>query len=123
MGACPSRSLARNAALTGAVFTRCSGRRRFHPLPRYRGSPRTRRCPGGCSGPRLALALDAPGDDDQVFTEQGHTFCINKELLSQTGAVKVDLTYMGFTVESANELEGSGGGCGGCASAGGCSSH
>ncbi len=21
--------------------------------------------PGGCSGPRLALALDAPGDDDQ----------------------------------------------------------
>lgn len=79
--------------------------------------------PGGCSGPRLALALDAPGDDDQVFTEQGHTFCINKELLEQTGAVKVDLTYMGFTVESANELEGSGGGCGGCASAGGCPSH
>lgn len=42
MGACPSRSLARNAALTGAVFTRCSGRRRFYLLPRYRGSPGTR---------------------------------------------------------------------------------
>lgn len=39
MGACPSRSLARNAALTGAAFTRCSGRRRFYLLPRYRASP------------------------------------------------------------------------------------
>lgn len=42
MGACPSRSLAQNAALTGAAFTCCSGRRRFYLLPRYRGSPGTR---------------------------------------------------------------------------------
>lgn len=79
--------------------------------------------PGGCSGPRLALALDAPGDSDQVFNEQGYAFCIDKELLAQTGALKVDLTYMGFVVESANVMESAGGGCSGCASSGGCSSQ
>lgn len=45
MGACPSRSLARNAALTGDAFTRCPDRCRFYLLPRYRASPRTRLFP------------------------------------------------------------------------------
>lgn len=45
MGACPSRRLARNAALTGAAFTCCPDRRRFYLLPRYRASPRTRLFP------------------------------------------------------------------------------
>jgi Fe-S cluster assembly iron-binding protein IscA len=77
---------------------------------------------GGCSGPRLALALDAPGDDDAVFDENGYVFCIDKELQEHAGDVKVDLTPMGFIVESANEI-GGGGGCSGCASAGGCHTH
>ncbi len=75
--------------------------------------------PGGCSGPRLALALDEPGDGDEVFAQVNHTFCMNKDLLEKTGAVKIDLSYMGFSVESANPI-GGGGGCAGCASSGGC---
>lgn len=78
--------------------------------------------PGGCSGPRLALALDTPGDDDQVFQEANHTFCINKELFGQTGDISIDLSYMGFAIDSANPIAGSGGGCSGCASSGGCGS-
>lgn len=78
--------------------------------------------PGGCSGPRLALALDNPGDDDEVFDESGHTFMINKELYSMTGDISIDLSHMGFAIDSANPV-GGGGGCSGCASAGGCGSH
>lgn len=75
--------------------------------------------PGGCSGPRLGLALDKPGDEDQVFDESGYAFCINKDLLAATGDISIDLTQMGFSVESANQI-GGGGGCSGCASSGGC---
>lgn len=75
--------------------------------------------PGGCSGPRLALALDAPGDDDQVEDHSNYTFCMNKALFEQTGDISIDLTQMGFAIESANPM-GGGGGCSGCASAGGC---
>ncbi len=78
--------------------------------------------PGGCSGPRLALALDDPGEDDQVFTQPNYTFCISKELLELTGAVKIDLSYMGFSVESANPI-GGGGGCSGCAGSCGGAEH
>lgn len=77
--------------------------------------------PGGCSGPRLALALDAPGNDDEVFDQAGFSFCISKDLFAQTGDISVDVTYMGFAVESANPM-GGGGGCCGCASGGSCAS-
>lgn len=77
--------------------------------------------PGGCSGPRLALALDAPGDADQTFDQAGFNFCIDKELLTQTGDISIDVSCMGFAVESANQMGG--GGCCGCASSGGCGSH
>lgn len=77
--------------------------------------------PGGCSGPRLALALDTPGEDDEVSEQNGLTFCISKELFAQTGDISVDVTYMGFAVESANPM-GGGSGCCGCASSGGCAS-
>ena len=39
--------------------------------------------PGGCSGPRLVLALDEPGDEDARFEQDGFAFCINNELLQQ----------------------------------------
>ena len=32
--------------------------------------------PGGCGGPRLALALDAVTDEDQSEEHAGFTFCI-----------------------------------------------
>lgn len=75
--------------------------------------------PGGCSGPRLALALDAPGDEDEEFAQAGYSFCISKELFGQTGDISVDVSHMGFAVESANPM-GGGGGCCGCASGGSC---
>ena len=77
--------------------------------------------PGGCGGPRLALALDAPGADDEVVELDGFTFCINSDLFTQTGEVSVDVTHMGFAVDSANPM-GGGGGCRGCVASGGCSS-
>ena len=65
--------------------------------------------PGGCSGPRLVLALDEPGDEDARFEQDGFAFCINKELL-------------GFTVTPEVPLPSSGGSsCGGCC--GSCGSH
>lgn len=74
--------------------------------------------PGGCSGPRLALALDGPTDKDRVFEENGMTFSIDSSLLDQTGPITIDLTSMGFSVDSANPV----GGGGGCASCSGCGS-
>ena len=72
---------------------------------------------GGCSGPRLALALDDATDQDEVFEDGGYTLLVDKELYTQTGNIAVDMGYMGFTVDS--ELELPGVGLGGCASCGG----
>lgn len=76
---------------------------------------------GGCGGPRLALALDEPGEDDSVLPEGGFSFCVNKELLSLVGSLSLDMTPMGFIIEPEFELPaGEGGGCGGgCGSGGG----
>lgn len=78
---------------------------------------------GGCSGPRLAMALDEPGADDTVEEIDGFKFCINNELKDQIKSAKIDLTPLGFDVKPENplpEMPG-GGGCGGCC--GGCGSH
>lgn len=85
-------------------------------VDKEKGAVRVYLAPGGCSGPRLALALDGPNDDDAVFDESGFTFCINKELLEKVEAVKLDLNHMGFSVEPRLPLpQAEGGGCGGCA--------
>ena len=60
--------------------------------------------PGGCSGPRLGLALDEPRDEDEVMEQDGFTFCAEKNLWTQIGGVTIDLSYMGFTVEPTNPL-------------------
>lgn len=78
--------------------------------------------PGGCSGPRLGLALDKPGDDDESFEQGGNTFCISKELAALTGDISIDLSYMGFVIDSANPVGGGGGGCSGCGSSSSCCS-
>lgn len=76
--------------------------------------------PGGCSGPRLGLALDKPGEDDESFDRDGYSFCISKDLAELTGDISINLSQMGFVIDSANSLGG--GGCGGCGSSGGCCS-
>lgn len=55
-----------------------------------------------------------------MFEAGGFTFLVEKELQAQTGAIKIDMTYYGFVVESANPV-GGGAGCssGGCSTDGG----
>ena len=67
---------------------------------------------GGCSGPRLALALDEPGEEDAVYTTDGFTFCLSKELEAMVGNLSIDFATMGFVVDSEIPLpRPAGGGC------------
>lgn len=79
---------------------------------------------GGCSGPRMALALDDAKDSDDVIVAEGFTFCIDKELLAQVKSASISMTYMGFTVDTEEPLpgamEGGSSCCGSCSS---CGSH
>ncbi len=76
---------------------------------------------GGCSGPRLSLALDEQRDDDTSVVQGEYTFLIDNELLKATGAVSVDMTQYGFTVDSEKQVGGGGCGCsGGSCGTGGC---
>lgn len=79
--------------------------------------------PGGCSGPRLALALDEPTSDDVEEDADGYKFCINKELQEQIKGARIDLTPLGFEVTPDEPLPQQPGGsaCGGCC--GGCGSN
>ena len=78
---------------------------------------------GGCSGPSLALALDEQKPTDSSFTLQGLRFLVEKDLMAQCGAIKIDFieagSRSGFSISSTNPLPG-GGGCssGSCGSSG-----
>ncbi len=72
---------------------------------------------GGCSGSRLALALDDPKDTDDVFDVEGYSFVVDKGLLDQAKPLTVDFACSGFSIGSSLELGG--GGCGGCSCSGG----
>ncbi len=84
--------------------------------------------PGGCSGPRLSLALDDPNQNDATFEVEGYTFCMDKEMAQEATFLKVGISYQGFVVDSDLEIPaGAGGGscgssCGGCGSSGSCCS-
>jgi hypothetical protein len=67
------------------------------------------------------LALDEPNEKDEVFENDGFTFLIEKGLLTQTGSVKIDMTYYGFVVESENPVGGGGSCDSGSCSSGSCS--
>lgn len=69
----------------------------------------------------MALALDEPKDTDDVFDVQGYSFIVDKELMTKAQPISVDLTYMGFQINSSLELGG--GGCGSSCSSGSCGSH
>jgi len=81
---------------------------------------------GGCSGPRLSLALDESRDGDETVETQGYTLLAEKSLLAAAGKIAIDASEYGFSVESENQLGGgSGGSCGsGCCAgeSGGCGS-
>lgn len=71
--------------------------------------------PGGCSGPRLSLALDEANEQDEsVDFGDGITLIMNKDLLQEAAPVKIDMGYAGFTVESSMEFPEPQGGCGSC---------
>lgn len=68
---------------------------------------------GGCSGPRLALALDEAADTDEKYSCAGYDFIVDKDLAQEAGKMTVDMTYMGFQIQSGLKLpEGGGCGCG-----------
>jgi len=55
-----------------------------------------------------------------VLEVSGYTFVIEKDLLEKATPLKVDMTYMGFSVTSNMEL-GGGSSCGSSCSGGSCS--
>ena len=59
------------------------------------------------------MALDEPNDNDNSYDVNGFSFCIEKELMTRLGGVKIDLSYMGFTVEPEIPLANNGN-CGSC---------
>ncbi len=76
--------------------------------------------PGGCSGPRLSLALDEVRDDDVSKEEAGYTFCVDKTLWNTIEGATIDVGPLGFSVTPVKPLpnmggcSGCGGGCAGC---------
>ncbi len=45
---------------------------------------------GSWSGPSLGLVLDEPSEDDKVFTQEGITYVVDKDLFEKVKPVKVD---------------------------------
>lgn len=76
---------------------------------------------GSCCGPKLSLALDEAREGDEVVQAGGYTLLAEKSLLAVSGAISIDMTEYGFSVESEIPLEGGSCGSGSCGS-GGCSS-
>ncbi len=70
--------------------------------------------PGGCSGPRLALALDDANENDEVHAVGKFEFIIEKKLFEDAKPLVVDLGGMGFAIESSLELGETSGGCSSC---------
>ena len=64
------------------------------------------------------MALDEPNDKDDVFEVNGFKFVIEQNLMKEAKFIKVDMSYMGFSVESGMVM--SGGSCSSCGP-GGCS--
>ena len=66
---------------------------------------------GGCCGPSLGMALDQPGEDDEVFNDDGITYVIDKELFERAKPICVDFVSTdmgsGFTISSSMTQESS----------------
>jgi iron-sulfur cluster assembly protein len=59
---------------------------------------------GGWRGPYLVMALDEQKEDDEVFTEKGVTFVIEKALFERVKPIRIDYTHStlgsGYTLKS-----------------------
>ena len=72
---------------------------------------------GGWRGPHLIMALDAQKEDDEVGTERGATFVIEKALFERVEPIRIGYTHStlgsGYTLESElmKGLKGVGVGC------------
>ncbi len=58
---------------------------------------------GGWKGPYLVLATDERKEADQVFTEKGITFVIDKELLDRSKPISID--YVESTLGSGYRIK------------------
>ena len=75
---------------------------------------------GGWGGPSLAMALDEPKDNDNVFDVNGFQFIIEKEFYEKAQPVKVDFLGYGFKIDSSIEFGASDAACGSCSTTGNC---
>ena len=59
---------------------------------------------GGWKGPFLVMALDEPKENDEVFTDRGVTFLIEKALFERVKPIRIDYTHSalgsGYTLKS-----------------------
>jgi Fe-S cluster assembly iron-binding protein IscA len=59
---------------------------------------------GGWKGPYLVMALDEQRENDEVFTERGVKFLIEKSLLERVKPIRIDYTHStlgsGYTLKS-----------------------
>ena len=66
------------------------------------------------------MALDEPKDTDQVFTIEGFTYLVEKELLEKAQPITVDFSGMGFKLDCSLDFGSAAGGCSSCSTAGKC---
>jgi iron-sulfur cluster assembly protein len=72
---------------------------------------------GGWRGPYLVMALDEQKENDEVFSEKGVTFVIEKALFDRVKPIRVTYTHStfgsGYTLESElmKDAKGPGVGC------------
>ena len=63
---------------------------------------------GGPRGPHLIIALGAQKEDEEVFTERGVTFVIEKALFERVDPIRIGYTHStlgsGYTLESPSFL-------------------
>jgi iron-sulfur cluster assembly protein len=61
---------------------------------------------GGWSGPSLGMALDEPGDKDEVFDDRELTYIIERELYEKVKPIKVDYvdSFMGTGFDISSSL-------------------
>lgn len=72
---------------------------------------------GGWKGPYLVMALDEQKKDDEVFTDRGVTFVVEKALFERVKPIRIGYTYStlgsGYTLDSEllKDLKGVSVGC------------
>lgn len=72
----------------------------------------------GCAGASLGMTLDEPVEGDEVYTNNGITFVIEKELFDEVKPIRVDYIDTpegsGFSIKSSLPKGGCGGSCSAC---------